>query len=64
MNLSAANLRDAGLVGTIERLLDKHDVPPSMITLEVTETAVLEKPEQTRSVLDAISELGVSHLGR
>ena len=28
--------------------------------LEVTETAVLEEPEQTRAVLDALAELGVS----
>ena len=60
VNLSAANLRDGGLVGRIENLLDLHGVPPSMITLEVTETAVLGEPEQTRSVLDSISELGVS----
>jgi len=60
MNLSAANLRDAGLAGRIEALLAKHDVRPELITLEVTETAVLEEPEQTRGVLDTISELGVS----
>ena len=38
----------------------KHGVHPSDSTLEVTETAVLEKPEQTRAVLDAIAALGVA----
>jgi EAL domain-containing protein (putative c-di-GMP-specific phosphodiesterase class I) len=31
-----------------------------MLTLEVTETSVLDEPEQARAVLDAISDLGVS----
>ena len=60
VNLSAANLRDAGLAARLEGLLAEHDVTPRMITLEVTETAVLEEPEQTRAVLDAIADLGVS----
>jgi EAL domain-containing protein (putative c-di-GMP-specific phosphodiesterase class I)/anti-sigma regulatory factor (Ser/Thr protein kinase) len=60
INLSAANLRDAGLPGRLAELLARHDVAASMVTVEVTETAVLGEPEQTRAVLDAIAELGVS----
>ena len=35
-------------------------MPASQFTLEVTETAVLEKPETARAVIDAIAALGVS----
>ena len=60
VNLSAANLRDPTLAARVKDVLEEHEVAPSTITLEVTETAVLEDPEQARGVLDAISDLGVS----
>ena len=60
VNLSPANLRDASLPGRVGEMLDRHGVMPGMLTLEVTETAVLEEPEQARAVLDAIAGLGVS----
>jgi EAL domain-containing protein (putative c-di-GMP-specific phosphodiesterase class I)/anti-sigma regulatory factor (Ser/Thr protein kinase) len=60
VNLSAANLRDAELPGRLAELMAGHDVTPSTVTVEVTETAVLGEPEQTRAVLDEIAQLGVS----
>jgi len=60
INLSAANLRDFSVVDRLDSLLADNGIPPGMIVLEVTETAVLEEPEQTRAVLDALAELGVS----
>lgn len=60
VNLSAANLRDFKVVEQVSALLNEHEVPPNMLTLEVTETSVLDEPEQARAVLDAISDLGVS----
>jgi EAL domain-containing protein (putative c-di-GMP-specific phosphodiesterase class I)/anti-sigma regulatory factor (Ser/Thr protein kinase) len=60
VNLSPANLRDAALAERLRDRLERHQVVPSMLTLEVTETAVLEEPEQARAVLDAIAGLGVS----
>ena len=58
INLSAVNLRDFGIIEHLKRLLDRHGVPPDSITFEVTETAVLDEPEQARAVLDALAELG------
>ena len=60
INLSAANLRNFAVVERLGELIDENEIPPGMIVLEVTETAVLEEPEQTRAVLDALAELGVS----
>jgi EAL domain-containing protein (putative c-di-GMP-specific phosphodiesterase class I)/anti-sigma regulatory factor (Ser/Thr protein kinase) len=58
VNLSAVNLRDFGIVEHLKAMLERYDVAPDSITFEVTETAVLDEPEQTRAVLDAIAELG------
>jgi EAL domain-containing protein (putative c-di-GMP-specific phosphodiesterase class I)/anti-sigma regulatory factor (Ser/Thr protein kinase) len=60
VNLSAANLRDFSVVERLERLLEEHGVPAETITLEVTETAVLEEPELARAVLQAAADLGCS----
>jgi len=60
VNISAANLSDFSVVEALERRLIEHSVPASQFTLEVTETAVLEKPETARAVIDAIAALGVS----
>jgi EAL domain-containing protein (putative c-di-GMP-specific phosphodiesterase class I)/anti-sigma regulatory factor (Ser/Thr protein kinase) len=59
VNISAANLADDAVVGWLEQRLTDHRLPAELITLEVTETAVLEKPETARAVLSAIAALGV-----
>ena len=60
VNLSAAALRDFAVVERVEALLEQHGVRAELLTLEVTETAVLDEPELARAVLDALSALGVS----
>ena len=60
VNLSAANLTDFRVVEQIDGALKRHEIDPDLLVLEVTETSVLENPEQTRAVLDAINDLGVS----
>ena len=60
VNLSASNLADFAVVGVLDRLLARHAVPPELLVLEVTETTVLENPERTRAVLEAIAERGVA----
>ena len=60
VNLSAANLREATTARQLDRHLTAQGVDPALVTVEVTETAVLENPERTRVVLDAIKALGVS----
>ncbi len=59
VNLSSASLGDLRVAERIEGLLERHDVPADRLTVEVTETAVLQEPEQARAVLDAIAALGV-----
>jgi EAL domain-containing protein (putative c-di-GMP-specific phosphodiesterase class I)/anti-sigma regulatory factor (Ser/Thr protein kinase) len=60
VNLSPANLSDFRVVEQIARSLERHDVDPALLVLEVTETTVLENPERTRAVLDAICDLGAA----
>jgi diguanylate cyclase (GGDEF)-like protein/PAS domain S-box-containing protein len=59
VNVSARQLGQADFVAVVERALRETGVPASAICLEVTETAVLRRPDVARRALDALRVLGV-----
>jgi diguanylate cyclase (GGDEF)-like protein/PAS domain S-box-containing protein len=59
VNVSARQLAQADFVAVVERALRETGVPAHAICLEVTETAVLRRPELARRALDALRRLGV-----
>jgi diguanylate cyclase (GGDEF)-like protein len=59
VNLSARNLTEEGLVEHIAALLDRHELPASLLEVEITETAVMEDPGRSIETMRAIRDLGV-----
>jgi diguanylate cyclase (GGDEF)-like protein len=59
VNLSTRSLHDADLVEEVSRLLRRHDVPASRLTLEVTEGSVMADPARATALLHQLRELGV-----
>jgi diguanylate cyclase (GGDEF)-like protein len=59
VNVSASDLRDESLVDIVASALLKHGVPPSVLTIEITETAMMRDPGMAQSVMRALDELGV-----
>jgi diguanylate cyclase (GGDEF)-like protein len=59
VNLSAHSLRDSALPRVVERLLAKHGVAANRLTLEITETALMENMDITRHILAKVHALGV-----
>jgi diguanylate cyclase (GGDEF)-like protein/PAS domain S-box-containing protein len=59
VNVSARQLAQIDFVAVVERALRESGVPASAICLEVTETAVLRRPDVARRALDALRTLGV-----
>jgi diguanylate cyclase (GGDEF)-like protein/PAS domain S-box-containing protein len=59
VNVSARQLSDPGLVAVVQDALAATGVPPHSICLEVTETAILGRPDVAAQVLDALRALGV-----
>ncbi|MGH9179537.1 MAG: putative bifunctional diguanylate cyclase/phosphodiesterase [Acidimicrobiales bacterium] len=59
VNLSVRSLLDAELPDEISRLLADTGVPPSMLTLELTESSMMADPLRTADVLARLSFLGV-----
>ncbi|EHB50238.1 diguanylate cyclase/phosphodiesterase [Mycolicibacterium rhodesiae JS60] len=56
VNLFAPLLADLTLPGRIAAALDRSGLPPSMLTIEITEHLVLGDVEQTRGILQRLGE--------
>lgn len=59
VNVSAHNLRDGRLPDVIRSLLEKYDVAPAALTLEITESVVMENRELALTILTNLHEMGV-----
>jgi diguanylate cyclase (GGDEF)-like protein len=59
VNLDVADLADDALPDDVAGTLARHDVPPTCLTLEVTEDGVIADPEAAAARLGAIASLGV-----
>ena len=59
VNLSARDLSVRDLPELISALLAEHQVPPSMICLEITESGFMEDPAFAQRVLDRLSAIGL-----
>jgi EAL domain-containing protein (putative c-di-GMP-specific phosphodiesterase class I) len=59
VNISPNNLLDHTFVENLYRQLEHTAVPPHLLELEITESAVMRHPETTIKRLAAIRELGV-----
>jgi diguanylate cyclase (GGDEF)-like protein/PAS domain S-box-containing protein len=59
VNLSSAQLINADLYNDVRTLLQKTQINPAQLKLELTESVMMENPEQARLVLSKIRETGV-----
>jgi diguanylate cyclase (GGDEF)-like protein len=59
VNVSARQLDSDGLIGEVREALKENNLEPSLLTLEVTETALMRDPEATATRLRALKGLGV-----
>jgi EAL domain-containing protein (putative c-di-GMP-specific phosphodiesterase class I) len=59
INLSPRQFQDAELLGALDAAIQKHNVDPRSIWLEVTESIMMEDPGRARQVLDSIVSRGM-----
>ena len=59
VNLSALQFEQSGLIETVIRALQMHQIPPELLTLEVTETTAMRDPDESVRILTRLTELGV-----
>jgi len=59
VNISACSLRDDSIVGYTKMLLQKNNVTADRLTMEITESAMMQDPNMALSLLKQLSQLGV-----
>jgi EAL domain-containing protein (putative c-di-GMP-specific phosphodiesterase class I) len=59
VNISVEDIGDARLDSRIAAYLTRHQLPPALLTLELTESGFIEDPQRALKMLDAIAALGV-----
>jgi len=59
VNLSLKQLRQRNFIQRINAILRGHEVSPTSLELEITETTLMENPERTIKLLDQLYGLGL-----
>lgn len=59
VNLSLRQLRQRNFVSRISSILRGHELSPTSLELEITETTLMENPERTIKMLDQLYGLGL-----
>ena len=59
VNLSLQSLLNLEFPNAVADLLDKWQVPPSSLTLEITESCMMADPARTMKILDRLHEMGI-----
>jgi EAL domain-containing protein (putative c-di-GMP-specific phosphodiesterase class I) len=59
VNISAAQFHQPGLVDSVRSALERADLPPRFLEIELTETCVMSNPEESIAILEELSRMGV-----
>src|SRR5471030_985886 len=59
VNLSALQFEQANLVEMVIATIERHQIPPQMLTLEVTETTAMRDPDTSVAILEQLTNYGV-----
>ncbi len=59
VNLSALQFEQPNLVEMVIAIIEKHQIPPKMLTLEVTETTAMRDPDASVAILEQLTNYGV-----
>jgi diguanylate cyclase (GGDEF)-like protein len=59
VNLSAKNLIDLGFADEVGAILQKWNVSPSQLELEITESTIMSDPARARNVLGKLNAMGI-----
>jgi len=60
INLSSRQFRRGKLVDTIQQALDDAGITPERLMLEITESIIMQNPDEAREILNELREMGVS----
>lgn len=59
MNLSPLQLRECGFVERVRAAMDRFDIKPDQLELEITETVIMSDDHRTLEALNALRDMGL-----
>jgi EAL domain-containing protein (putative c-di-GMP-specific phosphodiesterase class I) len=59
VNLSSKQFQDRGLLGLVIRTLEKNQIEPELLEIEITENIIMDNPDDAAQLLRDIREIGV-----
>ncbi|MEZ5934000.1 MAG: EAL domain-containing protein [Alphaproteobacteria bacterium] len=59
VNFSARQFQDDGLLDLVRTTLARHDLPPRLLEIEITESDILQNPAEANRLLTCFSDLGI-----
>ncbi len=59
VNVSVRHLMKNNFIEDVKRVLNKHNVPPSMIEIEITESIMIDSAEQALQRIDELKQMGM-----
>ncbi len=59
VNVSAKQLRQKDFLDTVVKVLDETGLPPHLLEIELTESCVMQNPEQAIAILEALKAMGI-----
>ncbi|MDB5866856.1 MAG: hypothetical protein JWO70_4662 [Betaproteobacteria bacterium] len=60
INLSARQLRHAGFSGVVASALARYSIEPALLEVEITESSLMENPEEAQVALAELKAIGVT----
>ena len=60
VNMSSKDIQVDGFNEKLRHMIDKYDISPNMLELEITESTLMENPEELESELNAMREMGLT----
>jgi diguanylate cyclase (GGDEF)-like protein/PAS domain S-box-containing protein len=60
INLSARQLRHAGFSGVVATVLARYSIEPALLEVEITESSLMENPEEAQVALAELKAIGVT----
>ncbi|HZW12005.1 MAG TPA: EAL domain-containing protein [Noviherbaspirillum sp.] len=60
VNLCPRQLNDEGLLSNIEAILSDTELDPAYLELEITERAIMDDPEKSVRILNALRDMGIT----
>jgi diguanylate cyclase (GGDEF)-like protein/PAS domain S-box-containing protein len=60
INVSSKQFRKAGFIEQVQSAMQRHDIDPRLLKLELTESMLLDDVEDTIAIMNALKEIGVN----